>query len=116
MLDEHLELLTRLWTGEPVTYEGRHYRLAGPDFAAVWYPPPVQRPRVPVWVGGTWPGRGPFRRAARSDGVFPMRANQPWEVADTAAVRDAVRAERTVARPFDLAVPGDTEPDDDARR
>jgi alkanesulfonate monooxygenase SsuD/methylene tetrahydromethanopterin reductase-like flavin-dependent oxidoreductase (luciferase family) len=116
MLDEHLDLLTRLWTGEPVRHRGEHYRLDGPDFAAVCYPPPVQQPRVPIWVGGTWPGRSPFLRAARWDGVFPMRANQPWEVADTAAVNDAIRAARTVREPFDLAVPGDTEPDDNSRR
>jgi alkanesulfonate monooxygenase SsuD/methylene tetrahydromethanopterin reductase-like flavin-dependent oxidoreductase (luciferase family) len=115
MLDEQLDLLTRLWTGEPVRHRGEHYRLEGPDFAAVCYPPPVQRPRVPIWVGGTWPGRGPFLRAARWDGVFPMRVGQRWEVADTAAVNDAVRAVRIVQEPFDLAVPGDTEPDDDSR-
>src|SRR5919112_2957643 len=28
MLDEHLELLERLWTGEPVHHEGRYYRAA----------------------------------------------------------------------------------------
>jgi alkanesulfonate monooxygenase SsuD/methylene tetrahydromethanopterin reductase-like flavin-dependent oxidoreductase (luciferase family) len=81
MLDEHLAVLARLWTGEPVTHRGTHYRLDGPDFAAVCYPPPLQRPRVPVWVGGTWPGHGPFRRAARWDGVFPMRADGPWQIA-----------------------------------
>src|SRR3954470_12485077 len=40
MLDEHLELLDRLWTGEPVRHSGRHYRVAGPDWSAVCYPPP----------------------------------------------------------------------------
>src|SRR5215472_4975340 len=29
MLDEGLDLLDRLWTGEPVSYEGRHYRVGG---------------------------------------------------------------------------------------
>jgi probable F420-dependent oxidoreductase len=115
MLDEHLELLTQLWSGQPVTHRGPHYRLDGPDFEAVCYPPPAQNPRIPVWVGGTWPRRSPFRRAARWDGAFPMRADQPWEVADTAAVRDAIHAARTAPEPFDLAVPGDTELDDDAR-
>jgi alkanesulfonate monooxygenase SsuD/methylene tetrahydromethanopterin reductase-like flavin-dependent oxidoreductase (luciferase family) len=42
MLDEHLDLLARLWTGEPVHHEGRYYRTAGPDWSAVCYPPPVQ--------------------------------------------------------------------------
>jgi alkanesulfonate monooxygenase SsuD/methylene tetrahydromethanopterin reductase-like flavin-dependent oxidoreductase (luciferase family) len=115
MLDEHLDLLSRLWTGEPVTHQGSYYRLAGPDFAAVCHPPPQQRPRVPVWVGGTWPGIGPFRRAARWDGVFPMRADQPWTVQDTREVRAAVLAARSSDTEFDLAVPGDTDPGDDGR-
>jgi alkanesulfonate monooxygenase SsuD/methylene tetrahydromethanopterin reductase-like flavin-dependent oxidoreductase (luciferase family) len=115
MLDEHLAVLARLWTGEPVTHRGTHYRLDGPDFAAVCYPPPLQQPRVPIWVGGTWPGHGPFLRAARWDGVVPMRAVGPWQIADTAAVHDAVVAARTTPESFDLAVPGDTEPDDDSR-
>ena len=110
MLDEHLELLDRLWTGGPVRHEGRHYRLAGPDWSAVCWPPPLQRPRVPVWVGGTWPGTAPFARAARWDGVVPMRLDGRWEVADTAAVARRVRSLRTSDGPFDVAVPGESEP------
>src|SRR3954471_16847192 len=32
MLDEHLELRNRLWTGQPVRHEGRFYRTAGPGW------------------------------------------------------------------------------------
>ena len=110
MLDEHLSLLDRLWTGEPVRHVGTHYRLDGPDWAARCYPPPVQQPRIPVWVGGTWPGTRPFRRAAAWDGVVPMRLDGQWEVADTAAVRARVQAYRTSDRPFDVAVPGESDP------
>ncbi len=115
MLDEHLHLLDRLWTGEPVRHEGRFYRAAGPEWSAVCFPPPVQRPRIPVWVGGTWPGSRPFARAARWDGVVPMRADGPWTVADTAAVAERVRGLRTDPAPFDVVVPGETDGGDDAR-
>jgi alkanesulfonate monooxygenase SsuD/methylene tetrahydromethanopterin reductase-like flavin-dependent oxidoreductase (luciferase family) len=115
MLDEHLELLDRLWTGEPVHHEGRHYRTAGPDWSAICYPPPQQRPRIPVWVGGTWPGSRPFVRAARWDGVVPMRLDGQWEVADTAAVAERMRALRTDPAPFDLAVPGESDGTDAVR-
>ena len=115
MLDEHLDLLDRLWSGEPVHHEGRFYRTAGPDWSAVCYPPPVQRPRIPVWVGGTWPGTRPFVRAARWDGVVPMRTDGRWEVADTAAVAERMRALRTDPGPFDLAVPGESQSEDDGR-
>jgi alkanesulfonate monooxygenase SsuD/methylene tetrahydromethanopterin reductase-like flavin-dependent oxidoreductase (luciferase family) len=115
MLDEHLHLLDRLWTGEDVHHEGRFYRTAGPDWAARCYPQPVQRPRIPVWVGGTWPGTRPFVRAARWDGVVPMRADGRWEPSDTAALAERMTALRTGTGPFDLAVPGESGAGDDAR-
>src|SRR5262249_1271821 len=37
-------------------------------------PRPVQRPRIPVWCGGRWPNKAPFRRAARWDGGMPTHA------------------------------------------
>src|SRR3712207_3696626 len=115
MLDEHLALLDRLWTGEPVHHEGRHYRAAGPEWSARCYPPPVQRPRIPVWVGGTWPGTKPFVRAARWDGVVPMRLDGRWDVTDTAAVAERMGTLRTEEAPFDLAIPGESDGGDDAR-
>jgi alkanesulfonate monooxygenase SsuD/methylene tetrahydromethanopterin reductase-like flavin-dependent oxidoreductase (luciferase family) len=114
MLDEHLELLNRLWTGEPVRHEGRFYRVAGPEWSALCYPPPVQRPRIPIWVG-TWPGSRPFARAARWDGVVPMRTDGKWEVSDTAGVVSRVRSLQVSDDPFDVAVPGETEPQDTER-
>src|SRR5919202_2507053 len=72
MLDEALELLTRIWTGQPVLHEGRFYRVRG-DFGpgrpevnpTPLLPRPRQSPRIPIWVAGTWPKKPPFRRAAR---------------------------------------------------
>jgi alkanesulfonate monooxygenase SsuD/methylene tetrahydromethanopterin reductase-like flavin-dependent oxidoreductase (luciferase family) len=116
MLDEQLDLLGRLWTGEQVRHEGPHYRLAGPDWGAVCWPPPVQQPRIPVWVGGTWPtSTRPFERAARWDGVVPMRTDGAWEVEDTAGVAARVRALRGDDVPFDLAVPVESRAGDEAR-
>jgi hypothetical protein len=66
-LDEGLEIVTGLWSGEPFAFRGTHYRVDRTEFV----PRPVQRPRIPVWVAGQWPHRRPFRRAARWDGVFP---------------------------------------------
>jgi alkanesulfonate monooxygenase SsuD/methylene tetrahydromethanopterin reductase-like flavin-dependent oxidoreductase (luciferase family) len=68
-LDEGLDLVTRLWSGEPVSFEGAHYR-ARPAGRLV-PPPTVQRPRVPIWVVGAWPRPRSMRRAARWDGWLP---------------------------------------------
>jgi alkanesulfonate monooxygenase SsuD/methylene tetrahydromethanopterin reductase-like flavin-dependent oxidoreductase (luciferase family) len=69
MLDEALELLTALWSGERVDHRGEHYLADGVQFLPV----PVQRPRIPIWVGAVGNRRPPWRRAVRYDGVFPIR-------------------------------------------
>jgi alkanesulfonate monooxygenase SsuD/methylene tetrahydromethanopterin reductase-like flavin-dependent oxidoreductase (luciferase family) len=116
MLDEHLDLLSRLWTGEPVHFEGTHYRVAGPDWSGICFPPPVQSPRIPVWVGGAWPGGRPFTRAARWDGVAPIPASGGWTVRHTTTLVERIQLIRTSDEPFDVAVPGVSDPEDDLRR
>ncbi|MFC7621658.1 LLM class flavin-dependent oxidoreductase [Microlunatus sp. GCM10028923] len=64
MLDESLAALGLLWSGEPVTYWGEHVHLDG----VMLRPRPVQRPRIPIVVGGSFERRGPRRRALRWDG------------------------------------------------
>ena len=120
MLDEGLEVLTGLWTGEPYGHRGRHYRIAGEppneDWREVFYPPPLQRPRIPIWVAGTWPVKAPFRRAARWDGVFPMKVEggrvAPTTPEDAREVARYVARHRTHGGPFDLVVAGATPGED----
>lgn len=69
MLDESLTVLDVVWSGEPFAFAGEHYRLDAVRFL----PRPVQRPRIPVWVAGTWPKPGPMARAARWDAVISFR-------------------------------------------
>lgn len=64
-LDEALDVIAGLWTGEPVTHHGRHFHLD----QAVLLPRPVQRPRIPIWVGGQLGRPGPRARALRWDGA-----------------------------------------------
>jgi alkanesulfonate monooxygenase SsuD/methylene tetrahydromethanopterin reductase-like flavin-dependent oxidoreductase (luciferase family) len=88
LLDEGLDVVTGLMSGRPFSYEGRHFHLDGVEFA----PRPVQQPRVPIWVAGTWPYRKPFRRAARYDAVVPIArdANEDEIVVDVPAMREIV--------------------------
>jgi alkanesulfonate monooxygenase SsuD/methylene tetrahydromethanopterin reductase-like flavin-dependent oxidoreductase (luciferase family) len=67
MLDEGLDLLVALLSGEQVDHRGRHYTATGVRFL----PKPV-RGRLPVWVAARWPNRRPLRRAVRYDGVFAI--------------------------------------------
>ena len=47
-MNEALEIMNRLWTGEEVTFEGKHYQY---DKASI-RPCPVQVP-LPLWIGGS---------------------------------------------------------------
>jgi alkanesulfonate monooxygenase SsuD/methylene tetrahydromethanopterin reductase-like flavin-dependent oxidoreductase (luciferase family) len=49
---ETIEILDRLWSGQPVRYEGRFYTLRD----ARLEPPPVQKPGPPVWLAAMGPG------------------------------------------------------------
>lgn len=71
MLDESLDILQSLWSGEKFAYNGKHYQIKETQFL----PATVQKPTIPIWVGGNWPNKKPFRRAAKYQGVFPLLAN-----------------------------------------
>jgi probable F420-dependent oxidoreductase len=113
MLDEGLDVLAGLWSGEPFSYTGQHYRVQNAHFL----PTPVQEPRIPVWVGGFWPNKAPFRRMARWDGMFPLfEVHGPEQIALLRESIDFVREERArLGRtgPFDIVNVGVT-PGDDA--
>lgn len=98
LLDEGLEIITRLWSGETVHYRGRHLTVDGVRFL----PRPLQHPRIPIWCGAHWPHRRPLRRAARYDGVVPIGDLSPPAVA---ALVGEITAHRTSDTDFDVAIP-----------
>jgi alkanesulfonate monooxygenase SsuD/methylene tetrahydromethanopterin reductase-like flavin-dependent oxidoreductase (luciferase family) len=52
-LGEALEILTRMFTGEPTTFAGQHYDVTDlPN-----RPPPAQHPHPPIHIGGVGPRR-----------------------------------------------------------
>lgn len=69
LLDEGLDVLAGLWSGEPFSYSGKHLNVDRVRFT----PAPLQRPRIPVWVAGVLPAPRPIARAARWDGFVPIR-------------------------------------------
>jgi alkanesulfonate monooxygenase SsuD/methylene tetrahydromethanopterin reductase-like flavin-dependent oxidoreductase (luciferase family) len=109
-LDEGLEILEGLWSGEPFAYEGRYYSVA----ETIFTPSPIQRP-LPIWVAGRWPNRRPFRRAARFHGVFATHADVGHsETMTPAQLREIVaytQAHRRTSSPFDVAIEGLTPTD-----
>jgi alkanesulfonate monooxygenase SsuD/methylene tetrahydromethanopterin reductase-like flavin-dependent oxidoreductase (luciferase family) len=108
-LDESLSMLDALWSGQPVTMHGKY--LTADDVTML--PRPVQRPRIPIWCGGRWPARAPFRRAARWDGVMPTHAGyglgETMPPEELRAALRYTREHRTSAGPFDVALEGRTD-------
>lgn len=111
MLDEGLEIVSRLWAGEEVQHHGRHYTVDG-----VRLQPAPTRGKVPIWIGGN--SRAALRRAARFDGwaadTFELREMRmsPDELAGKVTELHGLRAGSDA--PFDVAVFGYSEPGDDA--
>ncbi len=115
-LDESLEILTGLWSGEPFTYEGEHYRLQEMTFL----PKPVQSPRPPIWVVGAWPSRKSMNRALRYDGLLAAKvsgtATGPGITPeDIRAMKTYVTENRPPDASFDIVMEGVTPGDDPER-
>ena len=111
LLDEGLEAITLLWSGEPVTFHGQHVTIDD----VIMQPTPVQQPRVPIWIGGHWPRKAPGRRAARWDGAVLTTTgiwDQPPDPGVIAEMYDYIQAHRDNAglgeMPFELVVGGST--------
>jgi alkanesulfonate monooxygenase SsuD/methylene tetrahydromethanopterin reductase-like flavin-dependent oxidoreductase (luciferase family) len=110
MLDEGLAILTRLWSGEEVSYQGQRYHLSPVRFL----PTPVQTPRIPIWVAGIWPHQKPFRRAAQFDGVYPQQHGSALTPEVFRDILTFIQTQRTPTTPFEALAYGLTSGTDHA--
>lgn len=107
-LDEALDVLAGLWSGKSFSYDGKYYRVENVTFL----PRPVQNPRIPIWVGGGWPLKGPMLRAARWDGVIPYKqtnGERAWHDMtpnDVRTLKAFIKDNRSALTPFDIAIGG----------
>jgi alkanesulfonate monooxygenase SsuD/methylene tetrahydromethanopterin reductase-like flavin-dependent oxidoreductase (luciferase family) len=110
LLDESLEFLTRAWSGEPFSFQGKHYQAAEMTFQ----PPSVQQPRIPIWVVAAWPRPKSVARALRYDGILPQIALGSHATPDDIRAIAALARERRPADagPFDIISEGVTPADD----
>lgn len=110
MLDEGLQVLTGLWSGQPFSFQGKYYQVKNARFL----PTPIQ-PRIPIWVGGFWPNKAPMRRAARWDGVYPLFDvwQDPGKLAVFKECVAFLRDQRPAVQPFDILAIGSTRTKED---
>ena len=111
-LEDALEMMTRLMTGEAVSFDGRHSRLED----ARLRPTPVQQPHPPLWIGGTGPRRTLPIAARWADAWHgygtPASLREPSARLDRLA-EAAGRDPRTIVRASSLSL---SEPLDEVRR
>lgn len=65
-LEEGLRVIEALWSGEPVSFQGKHFTLANVRISM----PPLQRPRPPIWLAAN--GDAGVKRAARLGDAWYM--------------------------------------------
>lgn len=116
LLDESIDILTGMWSGQVFSYQGKHYRIQD----AKMTPAPVQSPRVPLWVVGAWPRPKSMRRVLRCDGVIPTKMTPDGVHVDVTpedirAIRAFIEERRTSAAAFDVVVEGHTPAGDPGR-
>jgi len=112
-LEEGVEVMRLLMTGERVAFEGKHFRLQG----ALYRPRPVQRPHPPIWIGGTGK-RMLLPIAGRQADVWHGGADTPEEYAELSAIigraaEEAGRDPASILRASDLSI---SEPWDEVKR
>ncbi len=115
LLDEGLDILTGLWRGQPFSYNGKHYQVRETTFLPP--PPPVQQPRIPIWVVGAWPRMKSMQRVVRYDGLLPSVLGDDGQFReffpdDIRAMKAFIEANRTEQTPFDIIMEGETPGDD----
>lgn len=98
MLDEEVDLLRALWSGEEVTHRGAHHTVDGQRFL----PTPVQDGGPPLWAATRFGNRKPLERAARLDGVFPIGLEGPDDL--RSVIADLADLGAPVGDRFDVCV------------
>lgn len=108
MLDEGLAILSGLWSGQPFSFSGQHYQVQEMTFL----PPPMQQPRIPIWVIGAWPHRKSMQRTLRFDGILPTKLQGEMMPADLQEMKTWLSQHRDSPTPFDIVMEGETPGDD----
>ena len=70
--DEYIRLMRECWTKDRIEFRGTYYRVSD----IVFLPKPVQKPAIPIWIGGHT--EGALRRAGElGDGWHPIGLRPP---------------------------------------
>lgn len=97
---ESLEILELAWAGEPFSYDGQIFKI--PE--VVVRPLPVQRPGIPLWLGGTT--EVALRRVVRyGSPCFPGATDELGVVRQRMSSYDQMREQMGAVSPRELVLP-----------
>ena len=72
-MEESIHLMKQLWTGDEITFEGKHWQVQEAKCSLT----PVQKPHPPIWMAAQ--SRGAVRRAARLCEAVVIGPQPTWE-------------------------------------
>lgn len=102
ILDESLEVVRGLLSGDAYRHQGAEFAVDAPPFL----PRPAQDP-LPIWAACRWPNRAPLARAARLHGCFPIfqvgDPPPPPSSADIVELRERLE-ELGAPSPYDIVI------------
>jgi len=106
LLDEGIAVLTGLWTGKPFSFSGEHYQVS----EMTMLPPPVQSPRIPIWVPGVWQKPKSMERALKWDGIIPQKhkSMSRMTASEIRELKQFIDEHRQQSSPFDIIAGGET--------
>ena len=93
-MDEAIDVMRRVWTEDPATFDGEHY-----SFGELRVLPQPDR-RIPIWIGGT--SRAAYMRAAARGDGFQAISIAPGDLAPILAEIRAARGDRA-DEPFTIS-------------
>lgn len=115
LLDESLDIMEGLWSGDMSYYKGKHYNIKNLFESEFFkrHPPPklVQIPRIPIWIVGAWPYEKSMKRAIKYEGIIPTIKNKQGQFEDITPeyiveIKDYIQENRSKKAPFDIIVEG----------
>ena len=106
-LNEGLDIVTQLWSGETLTYEGEHYQITD----ATFLPKPIKP--IPIWIAGYYPRKAPMNRASRFQGMFPGHVDGKLLPEHVKEIRTYIQDHRKDDSPFDIVAGGETKDSSD---
>jgi alkanesulfonate monooxygenase SsuD/methylene tetrahydromethanopterin reductase-like flavin-dependent oxidoreductase (luciferase family) len=97
---ESLELMTALWSGEKVNYQGRYYTVEGEECSVL----PLQEPHPPIWVGANSPGG--IKRVAEMGYAWlaPGNVKRNWAVGNLETFREELAAAGNTERVLEFPI------------